>query len=287
MTANPQSERTCPICRSQHIQLWGSAPDIGVPGRKHEIVRCGQCTHLFVWPLPDEESLVKAYSKGDPSFFSNNRFYESRSNRPFNEADRWVWRQATKSLFKGNFLDIGSANFNLLQQIVELGWRLTIVEPGSHAEHIRDRLQAKVYRNVFEKCDFENRFDFISAIDVLEHVKSPLLFLQKLRSSLSDRGIALLRFPNSGSLRCRMEHENWNMIRPLGHLHYFSPRSTRTACERAHLKIVSLRSYDLARYQFLNFKGKAVRGVRFLWPILRLMDLANLGDQLLLEVKNA
>jgi len=286
MRVNSRAERVCPICLSEDIRPWGSAPDIGVPGRKHDIVRCGNCTHLFVHPLPTEEYLAKAYGEGDPSVFSNNQFYESRSSAPFNEADQWVWKQVSGLPFKGNFLDIGSANLKLLQRIVGLGWGLTTVEPGSHVEHIRDHVQAEVHRNVFEECNFRNQFDRISAIDVLEHVHSPVHFLQKVESCLSNRGVALLRFPNSGSLRCRIERENWNMIRPLGHLHYFSPRSIREACQRAGLQILSLGSHDLARYHFLSFKGRALRGVRFLWPITRLIDLARLGDQMLLKVKN-
>lgn len=286
MTVTFHPEQPCPVCGSENIGHWGSAPNIGVTGMKHDIAKCCKCTHLFIHPLPAEEYLRKAYSESDPSVYSDNRFFESRSSGPFSEADIWVWKHVSGSSVSGKFLDIGPANLTLLKRIVRLGWRLTTVEPGAHAEHIRNNLRVEVYRNVFEECSFQNQFDMVAAIDVLEHVNSPVRFLQRVRSCLSDKGIALLRFPNSRSLRCRRDRENWNMIRPLGHLHFFSPHSIRTACNITHLRILSLHSHDLARYQFFIFWGRSIRGIRFLWPIIKLLDMALLGDQLLLKVTN-
>ena len=286
MTVNFHPEQPCPICGSEEIGYWGSAPDIGIKGMKHDLTKCCKCTHLFVHPLPTEEYLVKAYSESDPSVYPDNQFFENRSSVPFTEADKWVWKHVFGSSTFGNFLDIGSTNLTLLKHIIRLGWRLTAVEPGAHADHIRKNLRAKVCRNVFEECNFQNKFDIIAALDVLEHVNSPVRFLQRVRSCLSDKGTALFRFPNSRSLRCRIERENWNMIRPLGHLHYFTPRSIRKACTISQLKILSLRSLDLARYQFFTFRGRSIRGLRYLWPMIILFNLTLLGDQLLLKVAN-
>lgn len=281
-----QSKHPCPVCRSENIRYWGSAHDIGVKGLKHNIAKCTKCTHLFIHPLPSEEYLTRAYGESDPSVYSDNRFFESRSSGPFTEADRWVWKHIIDSLVPGRFLDIGSANLTLLRRIVAQGWELTIVEPGSHSQLIQQALNSSVYRNVFEECNFEHQFDLISVMDVLEHVGSPIRFLQKIKSCLSTNGIALFRFPNAYSLRCRLEGENWNMIRPLGHLHYFTPRSIRIACDIARLKISYLRSHDLAQYQFFTFKGKSIRGLRFFKPFFKIFDLALLGDQLLVKVAN-
>ena len=117
----------------------------------------------------------------------------------------------------GSFLDIGSANLNLLKNIVNLGWQLTLVEPGPQAEQLSKSLQCVVHNRPFEECSFSVQFQAISMIDVLEHVHSPVVFLKKVSKILSPNGVALLRLPNSRSIRCGLEREKWNMVRPLGH----------------------------------------------------------------------
>lgn len=287
MTKKLPFNQLCPICKSKNIRYWGSVSDIGHPEIKHNISKCSDCTHVFINPLPSKEYLKEAYRTSNSSVYSNNGFFESRSSGPFSEGDKWVWKHASESVILGSLIDIGSANLNLLKQIAKLGWQLTLVEPAPHAERMGELLQCNVYRCSFEDCNFQNKFDIISAIDVLEHIHSPIDFLKRTKSILSDDGIALFRFPNSNSLRCMLARENWNMIRPLGHLHYFSPRSFQTACEITNLKIVTLRSHDLACYRSLTVRGKRIRGMRFFAPLLKVLDRALFGDQLLVKVTHA
>jgi len=287
MKVNSQLKAFCPICKSKSIFYWGSAFDIGNPSIKHDIAKCYACTHLFVHPLPSVEYLYKAYKISDPSVYADNGSLESRSINPFSLGDNWVWKHITAFISPKRILDIGSANITQLERIVKLGWELTIVEPGAHAERIKKMLQCSVYRGLFEEINFNNKFEIISAIDVLEHVHSPVHFLKTVKSFLSENGIALFRFPNSGSLRCKLEEETWEMLRPLGHLHYFSPRSIRRACYLSNLKIIALHSHDLRNYLSVNIGKIRIPQSKFLYPFFKVLDLALLGDQLLMKVTHA
>lgn len=276
----------CPICQSDNIHLWGSATDIGNANLIHKIAICHKCTHIFVIPLPSIEFLADAYKTNNTSVLSDDGFFESRSTGPFSEGDRWVLKHVKKNAAPGNLLDIGSANPRLIATIKELGWEISIVEPSQNIERMSNFTDVKIYHSLFEDCAFQNNFEIVSAIDVLEHVHSPINFLKKIKSILSVNGNCLLRFPNSYSLKCKLEHDKWNMIRPLGHLHFFSPRSFQAACKNCHLKITTLRSHDLNNYCSLVVAGETIRGMRFLSPLKFLFDRLLFGDQILATVSH-
>jgi len=277
---------SCPICKSSHIGIWGAAADIGNTAVVHKIAKCKKCTHIFIYPLPSKEFLAEAYNTCSKSVLSNDSFYVSRSNGTFSKGDLWVLEHVKKSGKRGNLIDIGSANTRLISMIIEFGWKVTIIEPSRNIEQMSFLNNSQLCRGLFEDCVVDNKFEIVSAIDVLEHTHSPINFLKKIKSVLSISGIVLMRFPNSYSLKCKLEHDKWNMIRPLGHLHFFSPHSFAAACQICELKIHKIRSHDLDNYLSLSIRGKALRGMRFLSPLRSFLHKMLLGDQLLVSVSH-
>jgi len=281
MTKNCSHSQDCPVCGSKAISYWGCAPDFRRPEIEYDISRCCKCTHLFVNALPSLEYLKDAYT----SVWGDKDFFQTRTMGPFSDGDKWVWKHVSDAIIPGHYLDVGAANLKLLRQIAALGLNLTLVEPGAHAEILGRTLQCNVYKCLFEECAFPNKFDIIAAVDVLEHVRSPINFLVRIKAALSDEGFALLRFPNSRSLRCALERRNWRMIRPLGHLHYFTPRSFRTACKLSGLRILTMLSHDVGYYN--GIRGMNIRGLRFMSPVRKILDRLLLGDQLLVKIARA
>lgn len=276
----------CPVCSSLKTGLWGTAPDIGNPEVRHSIAKCFECYHLFNTPMPSAEYLRRAYLNSAPSVFSDDGFFEKRSAGSFSAGDLLVWETIRSLNVPGKLLDIGSANLTLLKNIGNRGWRLTVIEPGNHVWTINRETGCNVCRDTFENCDFKQKFDVISAIDVIEHVVSPLNFLKQVKKNLAENGIALFRFPNSGSLRCRFEGQNWKMIRPLGHLHYFSVKSFKRSCTRTGLAIRRMKSHDIHRYGKLTAGKIRLRGLQYLKPVVKAFDLLLWGDQLLVKLNH-
>jgi SAM-dependent methyltransferase len=281
---HPSFDYYCPICGSEKISHWGLARDIGQPEVRHNLSKCLTCTHLFINPLPSREFLNVAYKTCNPSVFTSNGFVEARSKGPLSVADEIVLSSVLKSNMQGAFLDVGSANLRLLEMIKHSGWRLTLIEPSQHAKQFEDILGCKVFNCSFEDCVFIDKFDIISVIDVLEHVYSPVDFLKRVKDILSDEGFALFRFPNSYSLRCRISRDKWDMIRPLGHLHFFSPNSFRAACAISGLRIEDLQSHDIYNYRLNGIIGKILNKLGVLRLFEKKFDSFLLGDQLFAKV---
>jgi len=102
----------------------------------------------------------------------------------------------------------------------------------------------------FDRNDFASQlgpgsFDLITAIEVIEHVESPIGFLRNIRSLLAPTGVAVLTTPNVESLPARAKFFLTGRIRTMDR---FS--------EPTHISPIF---WDLLRRQFLPRAGLNVR----------------------------
>ena len=70
-------------------------------------------------------------------------------------------------------------------------------------------------------------YDAIIALDVLEHVHSPMIMIENCRELLKPGGLLMLQTPNTRSLRSRTQGAKWEMLDPEQHLNLFSPDALR------------------------------------------------------------
>jgi 2-polyprenyl-3-methyl-5-hydroxy-6-metoxy-1,4-benzoquinol methylase len=108
----------------------------------------------------------------------------------------------------------------------------------------------------FDQNDFASQlgpasFDLITAIEVIEHVESPIGFLRNIRRLLSPGGVALITTPNVDSLPARAKFLLTGKIRTMDE---FS--------EPTHISPIF---WDLLNRQFLTRAGLRVRE-HFLFP---------------------
>jgi SAM-dependent methyltransferase len=72
-----------------------------------------------------------------------------------------------------------------------------------------------------------NSFDVITAFDVLEHVRNPGEFLERVLHWLRPGGIFFARVPNIESWEARVFGTFWYGLELPRHLYHFSPRSIK------------------------------------------------------------
>lgn len=116
------------------------------------------------------------------------------------------------------------------------------------------------------------RFDVIILNHVLEHIKDPVKFLQKVRTLLNPEGEVLIACPNIRSLMFWLFKERWYGLQPAQHLSQFTPQTISMVVKKSGLVIrdVSTRSlyYNPPRLKKLPFLFLTDFGV-----------LMGLGDQ--------
>jgi hypothetical protein len=75
--------------------------------------------------------------------------------------------------------------------------------------------------------------ELLVAFDVLEHVSDPASTLRSLWKLAAPKARLYCAMPNRESLRARRDRQNWRMVRPLGHVNYYSKKSITKALNLA------------------------------------------------------
>lgn len=83
--------------------------------------------------------------------------------------------------------------------------------------------------------------------DVIEHLPSPDLFLEKIYNDLATGGRLYLTTGDISALIPRLQGRNWRMIHPPSHLHYFSAKTISVLLERCGLRVVSVTYPSVSR----------------------------------------
>jgi len=106
--------------------------------------------------------------------------------------------------------------------------------------------------------------------DVLEHVSDPVSVLRSLHKLAASKARLYCAMPNRESLRTRRDREKWRMVRPLGHVNYYSKKSITLALKLAGFAVRYVRATDLNELRFPR-RGQDIKPA--------LIEMLGLGDQ--------
>jgi len=137
------------------------------------------------------------------------------------------------------YLELGVGKGLLYKQFLNNGWDCVGIEPGSWGRTFNG------VHGDFSDLPPSFRADVIVAIDVLEHVADPVATLRRLRDFAAANARFYAAMPNLESLRAKVGRRRWRMLRPLGHVHYWSRSSVGKAFSLAGFRIEQMRKTDL------------------------------------------
>jgi SAM-dependent methyltransferase len=140
----------------------------------------------------------------------------------------------------GRLLDVGAGSGILVEAALSLGLDCLGVEPslwlyGKAREH-----GLPVLHGTMDILAPQEQFDFITLIDVIEHVGDPVGMLRKCSSLLNKNGKLLIVTPDSASLAARLLGYKWWHYR-IAHINYFNIKTLKFALAAAGLQITSAR----------------------------------------------
>lgn len=143
-------------------------------------------------------------------------------------------------------VDLGAGPGGMAARLSELGCDVLAVDRDAQG------YEAKLPHICleFDQPDFASQlgpssFGLVSAIEVIEHVESPINFLRNIRHLLSPGGVAVLTTPNVDSLPARSK--------------FFLLGKIRTMDEHGEPTHISPVFFDLLRRQFLPRAGLRLR----------------------------
>ncbi len=253
----------CALCGSADVRLYH---DQGY----RKVMKCRSCGLVFAQPIPSLEQKHEterlAY-EGEllpeaAEFFENchRDFTEDAVIGQFRGALDWI--ESARS--PGRMLDVGPGTGIFLHLARERGWEPVGIDLCElSAVKAKEEFDIEVDVGSFIGHDYEpESFDCITMLDVVEHSRDPLAFLQRAYELLRPGGVVYVAVPNQRSFLTVVLDRWIRMGLPPGkyflerlyvrpHLFYFNPAVLRHTLEAAGFEVEDVRGGNvyLGRYR--------------------------------------
>ncbi|MBI4966204.1 MAG: class I SAM-dependent methyltransferase [Desulfomonile tiedjei] len=242
---------TCDLCGSDEQTVLYSRMD-PVSRAEYHLVECG-CGMAFVNPMPKTESIPLLYPED---------YLKDKENLEF------LYSRMIKLLpgeSGGRLLDIGCGRGDFIAQAAKKGWDVEGVDlldwntPHPVTIRVGDFLQMKLPKGYY---------DVITAWAMLEHVRKPSAFFEKVSALLRPNGCFVFVVPNFGAPG--MRHSCTEDIPR--HLWLFTPQAVNAYLAKYGMAPVSVLHDDrlytsypfgLVRYALGRVRGKPTNCSRF------------------------
>lgn len=222
---NDTKKIVCPNCSST-VNFWDKKG-------QYDIYSCTNCKLVFVYPLPNPESVYgEDYFSGAKAGFGYVD-YDKDKEPMIPVFNKYLDLFSKFGKNKGELFDIGAATGFFMNLARMRGYNVLGVEMSKHAVEIAEKKGLKVYEGDLMSLNLkEDSFDVVTMLDVLEHMTDPLGELIEVKRILKKGGLLVVNSPNGESFLAKILKSKWHLVLPPEHLFYFSPKNLTEYLER-------------------------------------------------------
>lgn len=247
----------CPICAKGRFDKEVLETRDIVTGDKFKIIECSSCRVKHTYPVPVdisryyETDIGSAFMRRDPKVYAF--FKNVLLGREMRRLSRLMGPEV-------EFLDVGCGTGNFSRVIHHGGYKVSAVD--SSPERPADLPEGVAYYMMdYENYNIQNiitRERTVILRHVLEHIKDPVKFLNKLIGY--GAGSFYILLPNAESLKGRLlGRYNWQLDPPR-HIWHFSRASLAAMSERLGLEMSSfgyetIPTFVASLYRYLRLNG--------------------------------
>ena len=221
----------CPVCSEERVRHYR---DFGT----YSFQKCLGCGHIYQNPMPTPQDLENRYGE-------QYRDYELENAENFLNLmllglrDLGYYDLEPGFPTERRFLDVGCATGALVQYMENRGWTAAGTEICEEsAVYGRTERGVQVYTCTLDKIPLEpGSLDLVHSSHVIEHVPSPVDFVNDIHSLLKPGGYCVTVTPNVASLQERLFKHEWRSA-IADHVNLFSVKGLLSLHERAGLKPV-------------------------------------------------
>jgi SAM-dependent methyltransferase len=229
-TMNPRPFRPCPCC--------GSAKNIiRIIEPPFFIVRCAECSLVFLGNPPENSASIDAYHEGPEP---DAGLYQAGSTHPFlsslysiNETRIQMIRSVKR---EAALLDVGCGRGYFVKTALDRGFEAMGIDLSERAvRYARETFKVSADTAGMETllC-LGKTFDVVTLWHALEHFDGPISALTTVRSLLSEGGMCVIEVPNLKSLKFFLSNGKWEGgNHPLYHRTFFTGATLRMVLEKA------------------------------------------------------
>ena len=207
----------CPLCKATGA---GCVHEMD----RYRVLRCGKCSLYFLNPFPAEEERLRQYTDaqyyaGGSTGYSDYQAQEEPLRRTFR---RFLRELRKRGKTGGSLLDIGCGAGYFLEEAkgyfeIRMG---TEYSKEASAEAAK-RSEGVWTGDVFAVPE-DKKFDFITAIQVIEHVFDPSAFVDACLARLKKGGAIILVTPDIGSFWYHLLGRRWPSFKIPEHVIFFN-----------------------------------------------------------------
>jgi SAM-dependent methyltransferase len=150
---------------------------------------------------------------------------------------------------RGRVLDVGCAGGDFLCVARDDGWDVRGVELQAASAQLARSKGITVYSPSMEQIPPDERFDAVTLLDVLEHVREPRAFLEHLCSHLKPGGPLYVETPNYASMFRRLLGRKWMAFVP-HHEVLYSPGALACLLSESGLHVGYQRTYACSLFSY-------------------------------------
>ncbi len=183
----------CPICAADNTEVL-------LKWKRFKINKCQNCRLIFTTPLPSDEELTAFYQGfmfKKPEDYEINRQLKIRRkelNRLFKLPEKNEENNDKK------FLDYGGGTGIVFKAASEIGLQAYYQDLDQQANAFtRENFGLTPEQTIHQLEQNQIQFDYILSDNVIEHVKDPLTFTDKLLEHLKPGGTLVIKTPQASN----------------------------------------------------------------------------------------
>lgn len=202
-------------------------------GSSLPIRRCEDCSFAF---CPDASDILSFYEEmSDEAYVEGHGVRRKQAAAIFDQIKSQTADDATKK----RLLDVGAGSGIFLEEAMARGFDAVGVEPSRFLCNQAASNGLDVRCGVLSDFQFEDLFEVVLLIDVIEHVEDPMALLEQCQRALKKGGVLVIVTPDFDSLARKILGKNWWHIR-FAHIGYFNIKSIRKSLDLRALKILKI-----------------------------------------------
>ena len=116
----------------------------------------------------------------------------------------------------------------------------------------KKKLKLEIYNKDLLELSFKDKFDIISILHVLEHVKNVELYVEKIHELLNTKGLLFIEVPNYNAWVRRLTQKHWLALDLKHHLIFFTPSSLIALLKKYNLETKKIRTFSLEYSTFTS-----------------------------------